>query len=249
MKTTLTVLLIMELCGLSSGLKQHFYVNEEKKWLCAYHHCRNYFHALSTFTTANEEERFLANATSQTSDAWVGLHRKPKTEVWKWLADIDAEQISWDTDPTMTQPNNITNQNCGFLHKDHKKLHDERCTMRKPFFCMTDFVLVHQNKTWDGALEYCRTHYNDLASLSTTERMNSALLEVTQAETEYVWTGLRYLAGDWFWVSGDGPDYTAWYQNKEPQCPARDLRCGALDKTTRLWTHRNCEKKLNFFCQ
>uniref|UniRef100_A0A8C1Q630 C-type lectin domain-containing protein n=1 Tax=Cyprinus carpio TaxID=7962 RepID=A0A8C1Q630_CYPCA len=81
----------------------------------------------------------------------------------------------------------------------------------------TEFVLVHQNETWEGALEYCRTHYTDLASLSTKERMDSALLEITQAETEYVWTGLRFLAGDWFWVTGDDLNYTAWYQNEQPQ--------------------------------
>uniref|UniRef100_A0A8C2K546 C-type lectin domain-containing protein n=1 Tax=Cyprinus carpio TaxID=7962 RepID=A0A8C2K546_CYPCA len=97
-------------------------------------------------------------------------------------------------------------------------------------------------KTWEGALEYCRTHYNDLASLSTKERMDSALLEITQAETEYVWTALRYLAGDWLWVTGDALNYTAWYQNEQPKCPARDLRCGALDKQTRLWRHKNCEE-------
>uniref|UniRef100_A0A673L4P4 C-type lectin domain-containing protein n=1 Tax=Sinocyclocheilus rhinocerous TaxID=307959 RepID=A0A673L4P4_9TELE len=103
-------------------------------------------------------------------------------------------------------------------------------------------------ETWEGALEYSRTHYNNLASLSTADKMNSALLEITQAETVYVWTGLHYLAGDWLWVTGDDLDYTAWYQNEQPQCPARDLRCGALDKQTNLWTHRNCEEKLSFFC-
>uniref|UniRef100_A0A672MNN0 C-type lectin domain-containing protein n=1 Tax=Sinocyclocheilus grahami TaxID=75366 RepID=A0A672MNN0_SINGR len=109
------------------------------------------------------------------------------------------------------------------------------------------FLLVRQKETWEGALEYCRSHYNDLASLSTADKMNSALLEITQAE--YVWTGLRFLAGDWFWVSGDDLDYTAWYQNEQPQCPDRDLRCGALDMQTKLWTHRNCEEKLSFVCQ
>uniref|UniRef100_A0A8C2GKZ5 C-type lectin domain-containing protein n=1 Tax=Cyprinus carpio TaxID=7962 RepID=A0A8C2GKZ5_CYPCA len=131
----------------------------------------------------------------------------------------------------------------------HDKLRNENCFFIKPFYCMTNFVLVRQKETWDGALEYCRTHYNNLASLRTKERMDSALLEITQAETEYVWTGLRFLAGDWLWVTGDALNYTAWYQNEQPQCPARHLQCGALDKQTKLWTHRNCEEKLSFFCQ
>uniref|UniRef100_A0A8C1YJW2 C-type lectin domain-containing protein n=1 Tax=Cyprinus carpio TaxID=7962 RepID=A0A8C1YJW2_CYPCA len=160
-----------------------------------------------------------------------------------WSEDENATQISWD----ITQPDKA--DGCAFLRPGSKKLHDKECTAEYPAFCMTNFVLVHQKETWEGALEYCRTHYNDLASLSTKERMDSALLEITQAETEYVWTALRYLAGDWLWVTGDAFNYTAWYQNEQPQCPARDLRCGALDKQTRLWRHKNCEEKLSFFCQ
>ncbi|KTF74946.1 hypothetical protein cypCar_00045110 [Cyprinus carpio] len=249
MKTTLALLLIMELYGLSSGLKQHFFVNTHKKWFCAQKHCKTYFHVLSTFINASEEQRFIANASGQTSDAWVGLHKKPDTGVWKWeeSGGIDAKQISWDT--AVNQPNNLADENCGFLCKAHDKLRNENCFFIKPFYCMTNFVLVHQKETWDGALDYCRTHYKNLASLSTKERMDSALLEITQAETDYVWTGLRFLAGDWLWVTGDALNYTAWYQNEQPQCPARHLQCGALDKQTKLWTHRNCEEKLSFFCQ
>uniref|UniRef100_A0A672L7E4 C-type lectin domain-containing protein n=1 Tax=Sinocyclocheilus grahami TaxID=75366 RepID=A0A672L7E4_SINGR len=109
-------------------------------------------------------------------------------------------------------------------------------------------VLVLRNETWEGALEYCQKQNNDLASLSSLSMMDSALGEITQAQTEYVWTGLRFLAGDWFWVNGNVLDYTAWSKTGQPQCPARDLHCGALDKQTRDWTNRDCEETLNFFC-
>ncbi|XP_052461574.1 secretory phospholipase A2 receptor-like [Carassius gibelio] len=245
MKTTLAVLLIMELYLLSSGLKKHFFVDKQRKWCSAQQYCKTYFHSLSTFVNYTEEQQFLANSSAQTSNAWVGLYKKPEIGVWKWSGGIDAVQLSWDND----QPNNLITENCGFLYKDTKKLHDEKCREQLNFFCMTNFTLVLQNETWDGALEYCRTHYKDLASLSTMERLASALLESTQAETEYVWTGLRFLAGDWFWVNGDDLNYTAWDQNEQHQCPARDLRCGALDKQTHLWTNRNCDEKFSFFCQ
>uniref|UniRef100_A0A8C2JCU5 C-type lectin domain-containing protein n=1 Tax=Cyprinus carpio TaxID=7962 RepID=A0A8C2JCU5_CYPCA len=124
MKTTLTVLLIMELYGLSSGLKQHFFVSEKKSWSSAQDHCKTYFHDLSTFTNEYEQQQFLEDAAHQTSDAWVGL----------------------------------------------------------------------------------------------------------------------YTESGWFWVSGHDLDYTSWYQKVLPQCPARDLHCGALDMKTRVWTHRNCEE-------
>ncbi|XP_016100557.1 snaclec 27-like [Sinocyclocheilus grahami] len=242
MKTTLALLLIMELYGRSSGLiKHHFFVKEERTWDSANDYCKTYFHDLSTFTNESEEQQFLEDAAHQPSDAWVGLYTE--SGVWKWSGDENATHISWDISQLGI------NYSCAFLCKLHKTLHDAECTAKYAFFCMTvsEFLLVRQKETWEGALEYCRSHYNDLASLSTADKMNSALLEITQAE--YVWTGLRFLAGDWFWVSGDDLDYTAWYQNEQPQCPDRDLRCGALDMQTKLWTHRNCEEKLSFVCQ
>ncbi len=174
-----------------------------------------------------------------------GLDSTQNQESGSGLEGENATQISWD----INQPAKI--DGCAFIRRGVKKLHDAECTAKYAFFCMniSEFFLVHQKETWEGALEYCRTHYTDLASLSTTERMNFALLEITQAETKYVWTGLHFLAGHWFWVNGDDLDYTAWYQNEQPQCPARDLRCGALDKQTKLWTHRNCEERFGFLCQ
>ncbi|XP_016086407.1 secretory phospholipase A2 receptor-like [Sinocyclocheilus grahami] len=245
MKMTLVVLLIMELYGLSSSLmKEHFFVNKEKSWSSAQDQCKTYFHDLSTFTNKNEEQQFLEDAAHQTSDAWVGLYKQ--SGVWKWSGGENGIQLAWDT--SNEQPDD---DGCAFLERGLKKLHDAECTAKYAFFCMNiiEFILVRQKETWEGALEYCQQINNDLASLSTMERMNSALLEITQAETEYVWTGLRFLAGEWFWVNGDDLNYTAWYQNKQPQCPARDLHCGALDKKTNLWTHRNCEEKLNFLCE
>uniref|UniRef100_A0A8C2CID4 C-type lectin domain-containing protein n=1 Tax=Cyprinus carpio TaxID=7962 RepID=A0A8C2CID4_CYPCA len=187
--------------------------------------------------------RYLPDTLSQTSDAWVGLYAESK--VWKWSGGENATQISWD----ITQPDRA--EGCAFLRPSSKKLHDRYCTDKYAFFCMNilEFVLVLRNETWEGALEYCQKQNNDLASLSSLNIMEYALGKITQAETEYVWTGLCFLAGDWFWVSGDDLNYTAWYQNEQPQCPARELRCGALDKQTKLWTHRNCEEKLSFVCQ
>ncbi|KAK9969863.1 hypothetical protein ABG768_028004 [Culter alburnus] len=244
MKTTLTVLLILELFGLSSGLiKQHFFVNEDKTWFSALRYCRTHFHDLSTFTNESEKERFLEDAVGQTSDAWIGLYKLSGD--WKWTGGDYATNISWDSSNQLAD-----NENCVFLHKDTKKLHDENCDRKHKFFCMNrELTPMLQVESWEGALEYCRTHYNDLASLISENRMNSALQRITQAQTEFVWIGLRFLAGEWRWVNGDDLDFTAWNETGQPQCPARNLRCGALDKLTEVWTPRDCEEKLNFFCQ
>ncbi|KAL1268280.1 hypothetical protein QQF64_033643 [Cirrhinus molitorella] len=244
MKTTLTVLLIVELCRLSSSLIiQHFFVNDEETWDSARRYCQSNFHLLSIFPSEYQQQNFLEYAADQTSDAWVGLYTE--NGVWKWLGGENATEINWD----VNQPDLV--DGCAFLYRSRQKLHDANCSAKYAFFCMniSEFVLVRQNETWEGALEYCRTHFNDLASLSTASRMSSALPEIALAQTEYVWTGLRYLAGHWFWLNGDNFQNLLWYQMILPQCPARDRRCGALNKQSKLWTHSNCEEKFHFICQ
>uniref|UniRef100_A0A673H526 C-type lectin domain-containing protein n=1 Tax=Sinocyclocheilus rhinocerous TaxID=307959 RepID=A0A673H526_9TELE len=117
------------LCRLSSGLiKQHFFVKDEKTWDSANNYCKTYFHVLSTFTNDNEQQKFLENAVNAPSDAWVGLYTE--SGVWKWSGGENATQISWDTD----QPDKI--DDCAFIHKGLKKLHDAECTAKYAFFCM-----------------------------------------------------------------------------------------------------------------
>jgi hypothetical protein len=121
MKTTLTVLLILELYGLSSGLiKQHYFVNQKKTWDSALQHCRTFFHDLSTFTTESEEQQFLEDAVGQTSNAWVGLHKY--LGFWKWNGNENPTVIIWDS---LNLPG--LNENCAFLHNSSKKLHYENC--------------------------------------------------------------------------------------------------------------------------
>ncbi|KAK2913444.1 hypothetical protein Q8A67_001843 [Cirrhinus molitorella] len=109
-------------------------------------------------------------------------------------------------------------------------------------------VLVHQNKTWDEALDYCRKEYTDLASLSSETLMEEGINKIITSQTAYVWTGLRFMAGHWFWVSGDDLQYKAWSAEGEVQCPAEHLRCGALDIKEKVWKPTDCEKRQNFLC-
>ncbi|KAI7790455.1 putative secretory phospholipase A2 receptor-like [Triplophysa rosa] len=109
-------------------------------------------------------------------------------------------------------------------------------------------VTVQQSESWEGALEYCRHHHDDLASLSSSRSKTDALSKITGAQTQYVWIGLRFLAGGWFWISGDDLILNVWSSAGPPQCPAQNQRCAALDENTQTWTPRDCEEKLNFLC-
>ncbi|KAI7808454.1 putative secretory phospholipase A2 receptor-like [Triplophysa rosa] len=243
MKTTLTVLLIIQLYGLAScAIKQHYFIDEKKTRPQARQYCNASYTALSTFLNDIEKQLFLKYAVSQTSDAWIGLNKSSGT--WKWATGEVTTQISWDAG----EP---ANHLCAYLHKDSKKLHDRDCTYTCTFFCMTvivNTVMVQQSESWEGALEYCRHHHDDLASLSSSRSMTDALSKITGAQTQYVWIGLRFLAGGWFWISGDDLILNVWSSAGPPQCPAQNQRCAALDKNTQTWTPRDCEEKLNFLC-
>ncbi|XDV18769.1 hypothetical protein PO909_024401, partial [Leuciscus waleckii] len=71
-------------------------------------------------------------------------------------------------------------------------------------------ILVYKNKTWDEALDYCRQNYTDLTSLRSHTIMAEVINNTITSQTAYVWTGLRFMAGHWFWVSGDDLQYKAW---------------------------------------
>ncbi|XDV18768.1 hypothetical protein PO909_024400 [Leuciscus waleckii] len=191
-------------------------------WEDAQTYCREYHDDLST---VNREEAKLLSANPGINHYffWIGLHiGEPDTYI----------------------------QKCGAVRKSNYKLHNAPCSLHLPFYCMQVFepILVLQKKTWDEALDYCRQTYTDLASLRSQMIMEEAIKNTLTSQTAYVWTGLRFLAGHWFWVSGHNLQYKAWSKEGELQCPARNLRCGALDRANNIWRPNNCEDKLNFLC-
>ncbi|XP_027877817.1 snaclec rhodocytin subunit alpha-like [Xiphophorus couchianus] len=136
-------------------------------------------------------------------------------------------------------------KDCAYIQND--KWHTVNCNTKKGFICYDErLVLVKEDKTWEEALEYCKNmkegkNYN-LATLTTTDDHDFAREKAQLATTEEVWTGLRYLGDEWFWVGGEPVQY----QNI-PSCPAK--RCGVLEKKRNSsFGIRDCNKRRNFFC-
>lgn len=123
------------------------------------------------------------------------------------------------------------------------------CTWTLSFYCMMKFevILVEQKMAREEALVYCRSKYIDLVSLTSDIWMKEAVNVGGSAQTAYVWTGLRFLNGRWFWTTHNALKYQAWPSESE-LCPARNLRCRALAQNEGIWEMRDCEKKLNFLC-
>ncbi|KAI2668393.1 Aggrecan core protein [Labeo rohita] len=101
-----------------------------------------------------------------------------------------------------------------------------------------------EKKTWGEALQYCRTHHSDLATITTERQLQLTKTETIESQTDSVWTGLRYLVGQWFWVNNK----TLGIETSLSQCPAQPCRCGARNTKTDKWENRDCDEKLNFLC-
>ncbi|XP_077085812.1 C-type mannose receptor 2-like [Siphateles boraxobius] len=248
MKATVTVFLFLSLFGLNNSLyRKHYYVNENKQWSDAQQYCRTNHDDLST--VSNEELQPLSDNAQATGDYfWIGLRREANDQRWRWTGGEEATDVMWDQgEPYWWYDGK---EKCVAVKKSASKLHDKLCTSTYPFYCMEVFelIVVQQENTWEEALEYCRQNYIDLAGLSSDVIMKEAEDKSTSALTEDVWIGLRFLAGHWFWVNGEGLGYKVWSADGELQCPAMDQRCGVYNVKKKVWKTADCEKRLNFLC-
>ncbi|XP_078134193.1 uncharacterized protein LOC144534788 isoform X2 [Sander vitreus] len=125
---------------------------------------------------------------------------------------------------------------------------DERATF---FNWDSSLILVQEKKTWEQALVHCR----QLEAAGSTTRYQLAVLSEPNdnlmdtetirlnANTYEVWVGLRFLAGDWLWMSPNTP-----VRSNLPQCPAEQQHCGALVPDNTEWKIMSCSEKRNFLC-
>ncbi|XP_055074649.2 macrophage mannose receptor 1-like [Misgurnus anguillicaudatus] len=244
MKATVSIYLFLCLCGLSSSFyRRHFYVEDQMNWNDAQTYCREHYDDLSTITTQEAMEIFSNQKDSVW--VWVGAYKNPLNSLeWIWSGGEKEPIENW----SVGEPNNLGNEKCALLITPN--LLNDWCDKTYSFYCMDYFepIVVHESKTWEEALDDCRQNYIDLVSITSERNMAEVIKNITTSQTAYVWTGLRFLAGHWFWVSGDDVGYKAWSTEGELQCPPRNLKCGALDIVNKVWKPTDCEEKLNFVC-
>uniref|UniRef100_A0A8C7JD99 C-type lectin domain-containing protein n=1 Tax=Oncorhynchus kisutch TaxID=8019 RepID=A0A8C7JD99_ONCKI len=250
-KSISTGLLITALFAVVSGLtKQFYYVDKQLTWQGAQQYCREKYIDLAFITDQEEAELFSTVLTSEFNWiglTWIGLYRDTNDSTeWKWSGGWNSTFRFW----SKGLPNHlIVNQDCVGVIKG--EMADSLCQQRNPFWCFdVNVVLVQKNKTWEKALEHCRKHYTDLTSLlSENEQLIvQNIMNSKGAQTDHVWTGLRFFSGFWLWVNGDPLEYEAWTGGRLPHCPAQHLRCGTLPREGELWGTRDCEEMRNFLC-
>lgn len=140
------------------------YHTSSSSWYKAAELCRG--HNSGYLATINNTEPGVFEGSG-----WIGLHREGGN-TWRWTGDHQSDYRNW-------APREPLTEDCGSFEADTEKWHTDMCSERHDFVCYDDnLVVVNENKTWEEALEHCRsletpcvdtitpcTHQHDLLSL------------------------------------------------------------------------------------
>ncbi|XP_053533814.1 C-type lectin galactose-binding isoform-like [Ictalurus punctatus] len=236
-------------CGLVEGMiREYIHYPYTTDWYNAQQICREHHTDLATISTTEEQQRLVESFGFSSGPAWIGLYTESVNSEWQWSHGEPVSFLPWYPD----YPDNINYiyirnrkiydryESCAFLEQGQWK--NNFCGARYPYYCYRYLILVNESKTWEEALRYCTTKYTGLASLSYATQVLQAKTELALTQTESVWTGLRFMDGNWFWLSGE-PTQSL---DLLPSCPAH--HCGALNNNTNIWENRDCNENLNFLC-
>ncbi|XP_031727576.1 secretory phospholipase A2 receptor-like [Anarrhichthys ocellatus] len=229
----LTCFFEVALCGWNT------YVKKSKTWSEARDYCREHHADLSSISNREEDENLQQRRSLR---GWIGL-QNDSHDGWKWSGGQNASFFNW------LEEENQPNPNKGCVLHSKKGWRTMDCNSNRRFYCFQNtLVLVKENKTWEEAMEQCREQHNDLVSLPSESALVETLKTSKEAQTDRVWTGLRYLSDDWLWVNGENVSYQAWSRAETPQRPAWTHHCGALSLKGGHLESWDCADKLNFVC-
>ncbi|KAK2854265.1 hypothetical protein Q5P01_006926 [Channa striata] len=216
----------------------YFFINQSKTWPDARQYCKDFYDDLAIIRQNNELDSAV---NPQEFPLWIGLRRDGET--WKWSRGL-SDYRNWAPNPTGDYGDCVT------MSSLSKTMTNQSCSTRYPFVCYRhNLVLVKENKTWEEAMQYCKDLSNNnnryqLVSVQPGDEYDYMMNKVVEADTDEVWSGLRFLAGYWVWVNGADmslPDL--------PACPVPWQYCGAFSKNyTGTLETRDCLDKKNFLC-
>ncbi|KAK7893683.1 hypothetical protein WMY93_022835 [Mugilogobius chulae] len=244
------ILFLLPLAWSAHG--KYVYVHQSMDWHHAQFFCMSHYLDLAPISS-ERDMTLIQQLVDNYSQVWFGLRRnvtEPDPELmWVWSSGGTVRRFFWE----MGQPDM---ESFGLLI--NFKWHDAPMTAIADGFVCYDAKVVKQKKTWEEALEYCRSNHTDLVSLSSEGEMLLIPRAFVKAQIDeaHVWFGLRFMAGDWRWMDGQLVEFEAWGENGKPWCPAVTSGCGALGwpgesfrgRDILGWSARDCDEKLYFVC-
>ncbi|XP_064408108.1 C-type mannose receptor 2-like [Latimeria chalumnae] len=110
-------------------------------------------------------------------------------------------------------------------------------------------VLVEKNLTWDRAQNYCRSHYRDLISVSSSQEIKTLISQLQDLSAWLVWIGLQRNndRNTWLWSSGDPVNFTNWNPG-QPNNAHGSQHCAAILSNSSRWHDTSCTENRSFVC-
>lgn len=253
---------ILLLLSWATASSKYVHIDDRKTWFEACQYCREQHTDLAHVSNEKDNQRLQEK---KSDHSWFGLYRDSRySGKWRWSGGGEVSEFTWGRN----QPESRSEEDYGTLYDDG--WHDNRPEYKSTFLCYNPIV-VRERKTWEEAIEYCRQHHQDLASLlSETEMMLISKALLQSDIREHVWIGLHFFSGKWLWVDGESTAYKAWGGQGEPACPNPMQVCAALRMKTDAnpanvsaasgcaepaaaavpgeWEARNCDDSLPFIC-
>lgn len=220
MDQTFTCVLL--LLSLSATFGKYVYIDKTESWHDAQDYCRQFYTDLAPVSNNHDIQQLRQFVSDLSEYIWIGLERNfTDSEKWTWSGGGGVSTFFW----ALGQPQNRPNEDYGLMR--NFAWYDATPNFYKAFFCYR-VVVVRKRKTWDEALEYCREHHRDLASVASDTEMLLIQKELNKYNTtDHVWIGLHFFPGHWLWVDGQPLNYEAWGQEGKPACP-EVKQCAAL---------------------
>lgn len=217
-ETSACVLLL--LLSLSGTVGKYVHITDTKNWHDAQKYCRSFHTDLASVSSKDDMAQLWQLGGSRR--AWIGLERsRTDRETWMWSGGGKVTTFFW----ARGQPQNRQGEDYGMMLVS--QWHDSKPNMIS-FFCH-NVVVVRERKTWEEALEHCREHHHDLASVTSETEMLLIQKELEKKKsTGRVWIGLRFFSGKWLWVDRKPLTYEAWGQKVRPACVNLTMECAAL---------------------
>ncbi|XP_071371370.1 macrophage mannose receptor 1-like isoform X2 [Centroberyx affinis] len=229
--------------GTKNNTNKFCLIKEKKTWREAQDYCReNHTDLISGKNqTCNEEVKSMISGMVEKNFV-IGLFK----DSWKWSDGSNSSFRYWHK--TVTE-NHQGHNTCAVTMLDQNgRWKQEECNENKPFFCYDDkVILIHENKTWDKALDYCRREHDDLVSIHNSDIQKWVQEKAKTANTPYVWLGMRYTCtlDFWFWVSDGAGCYENWAPgNRTGDCGT----AAAMEKGGGQWVSLPDDEEYNFIC-